>query len=162
MSLLEHNTRSSYPAIQAKLADWSAILISHHQDLHQEVQQITTLLDSPDSLFLQLEARLRRLGHAVRMHLELEDSFLNPALQQNGALTPMTLQRLQLGYDDLHDLVASTLRFIHQEKQISSSLQLTSAQAQTVRHLLAEICQRLDLEDGIYQPLTEPRDELHA
>lgn len=134
-----------------KITDWSAILIEHHQDLQLEIELIRSLLDSPASLFLQIEARLRRLGRAVLMHLELEAIFLDPALNQSEEVNASELQLLRLGYDDLRALVESTTRFIHREKQISTSLQLNSYQLKTIRKLLTEICNRLQLEDEYYQ-----------
>ncbi len=137
------------------LAEWSQVLLRHHQDIQSEIRQIITLLSQPHCHLHRIESRLRRLGRAVLMHLELEACFLDPAVQEVSGPGGEELQSLRGGYRDLRRAVLATSDFLQREKLSHPSPILNSEQQHAITHLMGEIRARLHTEDRYYQLFQE-------
>lgn len=135
------------------LAEWARVLLHHHRDLRREIEQLRTLVRDPRCRLLQLEARLRRLGRAVSMHLELEACFLEPALAPDDGAEGAALSGLRAGYDELQRLLRRSADFLQREKLTPAAATLSPAQRSATVRLLAEVGRRLRQEDGQYRRL---------
>lgn len=137
------------------LAEWSRVLLRHHQDIQAELEQVVTLLAQPACHLHRIEARLRRLSRAVLMHLELEACFLDPAVREVAGSGGKKLQELRDGYQSLRRAVMATSDFLQREKLSHPSLTLSPEQRRAITHLMNEIRARLHTEDQDYQQFRE-------
>lgn len=139
------------------LAEWSRVLLRHHQDIQTEIEQIIHWLKHPFCHLHRIEARLRRLSRALLMHLELEACFLDPAVREISGDDGEKLQGLRDGYESLRQAVLATADFLQREKLSHPSLILSAEQQNAITHLMNEIQARLRAEDRDYQQFREGR-----
>lgn len=153
----EHLT-AAFSDTDHRAAEWSAVLLQHHRDIRLEIDQIRTSVSAPDCRLHRIEARLRRLGRAVLMHLELESCCLDPAVQTHSGRGSEDLQRLRQGYEGLRRVLESTADFLQREKLSHHAPVLNGEQQTAILGLLAEIQERLEVEDGYYRRYGGARD----
>lgn len=67
-------------ASQQYAATWSGILIKQHLQLMQEIENVSSLLPQTILNWFLLDAKIKRLIKGVKVHLELENTFLSTAL----------------------------------------------------------------------------------
>jgi len=136
-----------------QLEQWAPVLLQHHRDLRREIGRLRALVQDPGCRLLQLDARLRRLGRAVSMHLELEACFLEPTLMRQEGAPGAALLALRQGYADLQQLLRQSADFVQREKLSCASVHLSRAQRAATVRLLVRVGRRLRQEDAPYRRL---------
>jgi hypothetical protein len=133
-------------------ANWSSILIKQHIQLKLDIENITKLLAQPSYCVLQLDAKIKRLVKGVKVHLQLEHTFLSPALEKTGA-TKGQKKALVEGYYLLHETCDKTTKLACSLMLHPNEEQLKSKHITQIKQTLHEIASRIAEEDTFYSLL---------
>ena len=134
------------------VSSWSAILMKQHTQLQQEITIIEDFLSLPSFSPLLLDAKVKRLIKGVKLHLDLESTFLNPALEQT-TISAHNKQKLGDGYLALQNLCDQTLSLVKSLTLFPNNRQLHTEHLPQVKRLLKTIQARLEEEDSTFSQL---------
>lgn len=130
-------------------ATWSGILIKQHLQLMQEIENVSSLLPQTILNWFLLDAKIKRLIKGVKVHLELENTFLSTALS---SVDISQVQKKQLieGYNSLQNTCDKTMTLVRTLMLFPDKENAREEYALQVRQLLDELSSRLKEEDVIY------------
>ncbi|WP_415885670.1 hypothetical protein ACMXYO_13800 [Neptuniibacter sp. QD37_6] len=131
---------------------WSAVLLTQHKQLEEEIANIQRLLARDFCHLLQLDKALKRLIKGVVIHLDLETCFLVPALQ-GSELSAQQKLALTQSYKKLQQTCHNTSDYIHHLKLTKGNRLINMENNLNIQSFLQEISQRLKDEDSIYSCL---------
>lgn len=136
-------------ASQQYAATWSGILIKQHLQLMQEIENVSSLLPQTILNWFLLDAKIKRLIKGVKVHLELENTFLSTALS---SVDISQVQKKQLieGYNSLQNTCDKTMTLVRTLMLFPDKENAREEYALQVRQLLDELSSRLKEEDVIY------------
>ncbi|WP_415889182.1 hypothetical protein ACMXYV_14550 [Neptuniibacter sp. SY11_33] len=131
---------------------WSAVLLTQHKQLEEEIANIQRLLARDFCHLLQLDKALKRLIKGVVIHLDLETCFLVPTLQ-GSELSAQQKLALTQSYKKLQQTCHNTSDYIHHLKLTKGNRLINMENNLNIQSFLQEISQRLKDEDSIYSCL---------
>ncbi|MCL1089891.1 hypothetical protein G3488_15350 [Shewanella baltica] len=136
-------------ASQQYAATWSGILIKQHLQLIQEIENVSSLLPQTILNWFLLDAKIKRLIKGVKVHLELENTFLSTALS---SVDISQVQKKQLieGYNSLQNTCDKTMTLVRTLMLFPDKEKAREEYVLQVRQLLDELSSRLKEEDVIY------------
>lgn len=136
-------------ASQQYAATWSGILIKQHLQLIQEIENVSSLLPQAILNWFLLDAKIKRLIKGVKVHLELENTFLSTALS---SVDISQVQKKQLieGYNSLQNTCDKTMTLVRTLMLFPDKEKAREEYVLQVRQLLDELSSRLKEEDVIY------------
>ena len=132
--------------------DWSKVLIKQHIQINQEIKNITLMLSQSLYCVLQLDAKIKRLIQAVKVHLQLEQTFLNPALKHKYE-SQHQKQRLDQSYSMLHGACFKINEIISALMLFPHNTVLRAKHTDHIKQFLNEMTTRLAEEDIFYAQL---------
>lgn len=136
-------------ASQQYAATWSGILIKQHLQLIQEIENISSLLIQEIFNSLLLDAKIKRLIKGVKVHLELENTFLSTALS-SVEISQVQKKQLIVGYDSLKNTCDKTMTLARTLMLFPDKEKVKVKYVLQVKKLLDELSSRLKQEDVIY------------
>lgn len=131
------------------IAKWPQILMAQHNQLDAEMNAIDTMLCSELCSLFQLDAKLKKFTQGLLTHLQLEDFFITPMLE-NSSVSEQQKKRLKRGYKSLMVTCSDTVEYVHALKLEHGNGFINTEHGFHISKYLVEINQRLDDEDEIY------------
>lgn len=134
---------------QRYIADWSKILMNQHEQLRYEIDSIRNLLKHESYCIHQLAAKIKRLTQGVQIHLALEHTFLNPALDKV-EVSEIRIRQLTDGFT-LLDLACNQATSLINTLLLSPHDEIRKLKYEDrVNRLLSLISVQILEEDGFY------------
>lgn len=145
---------------QQYAATWFDVLIKQHHQLIQDIESISDFLSQPAIAPLLLDAKIKRLIKGVKVHLELENTFLSPALE-NIEASKAQKEQLKGGYDSLQSTCEKTMELARLLVLYPDKETFKDTYIPQVKLLLEALSSRLEEEDATYS-LLELSEQNHV